>query len=96
MYPVDNSLTVPQICAHWQFVIFVKRPHTTAQDIINFLDSIRNRNLLIENLRFLGDRIDDERIHGQEFEPYWKILLGHIEILPQPNFTNFELLYSRA
>lgn len=92
MYQFDTPLTTTQIISHWSFKNIVGFPTNTASDIINFLRSITKNKLLIENLKFLCSRIDDERIHNREFEPYWGILLEHLGISPQPNFTNFELL----
>lgn len=58
---------------------------------------MKDKQLLIKHLESLLQKsVDDERIYthvnSAQFEKYWETLLEYIGLLPQPNFSNFELL----
>ncbi len=88
-----------QLSSHFSFRNITRSPNTTAQTIINFLHGhSKDKNLLIENLKFLlKESSRNERVcsycRQQEFAEYWRKLLSHVRMAPQPNFTDFELLF---
>jgi len=97
MFISDINLSTTQTIVYYHFRCLLNGDKTNAEVIMGFLDKMEDKKLLIKNLESLLQKsMDEERIcvyvNSAQFEKYWETLLEYIGLLPQPNFSNFELL----
>ena len=97
MFISDIELSTAQSIVYYHFRLLLNKENITSEEIKSFLEQMTNKQLLIKHLESLLEKsMNEERIctyvNSDEFEEYWKILAEHIGLLPQPNFSNFELL----
>jgi hypothetical protein len=97
MFISDIALSSPQMLVYFHFRRLLNSDKISPEVINDFLKQMTDKSLLIMNLKSLLQKSMNNEcictyVNSAQFDEYWKILLKYIGLLPQPNFSNFELL----